>query len=341
MGLFYILIAFSFVTLFIINVMFLGLNISYWTTSGLQSIFSNQNFIDIIYGSTYLKWIFLVDGIWIISFLIFLFRRPSHVTISENNYLQKKSIENPKICVTLNAYNEEKAIKQVVEDFLNQKFVIQVNVIDNHSNDNTVKFAKECDANVITKEKNEGYAHSWVLGLKEALKTDANVIAISDADGTYNAYDIDKMLPYLNNCDMVVGSRMVPSLVEKESQNTAFLTWGNLFVAKLLEIKYFNLRHIGLVQFTDVGCTYRLIRRDALEKIIDKFTYPGTNELVPYANDMRIAIFTVITAMENNLKVIEVPITFKKRIGISKSGANKKGQALKFGLEFIWYILKS
>ena len=37
------------------------------------------------------------------------------------------------------------------------------------------------------------------------MKTDANIIVRTDGDGTYNGYDMTKMIPYLDNCDMVVG----------------------------------------------------------------------------------------------------------------------------------------
>ena len=43
--------------------------------------------------------------------------------------------------------------------------------------------------------------------------------------------------------------------------------------------------------------------------------------------------------IENNLKIVEIPITFKKRIGVSKTGANKKLKAISYGLQFFWFIL--
>ena len=82
----------------------------------------------------------------------------------------------------MNAYNEEEIIGMTVEDFVKQKHVERVIVIDNHSDDNTVERAKNAGAHVITKNSNKGYAHSWYMGLKEALKTDADIIVITDGD---------------------------------------------------------------------------------------------------------------------------------------------------------------
>ena len=91
--------------------------------------------------------------------------------------------------------------------------------------------------------------------------------------------DIKKMIPYLDNCDMVIGTRMTQVLSEKANQNDTFLVWGNLFIARFFQLKYFNLRHFGVAPLTDVGCSYRCIRRESLEKIIGDFTKRNSDEL--------------------------------------------------------------
>jgi glycosyltransferase involved in cell wall biosynthesis len=341
MGKFFSVLALSFIVLFFTNVTFLIINIFFWATNGLQTLLFGKNFIEILSVSIYLKWILLADSLWIIAFTIFLFKRRRYKVNPVLHYLSYKPITNPKICVAMCAYNEEQAIEKVVKDFISQKHVDQVIVVDNNSTDRTVEIAKKCGAKVITKGENKGYSHSWIMTLKESLKTDANVIAVVDTDGTYNGYDISKMLPYLDNCDMVVGTRMVQALTEKGNQNDPFLVWGNSFIAKLLQIKYFSFEHLGVVQLTDVGCSYRLMRREALEKIIDKFTQPGTDMPARYFNDHTLLLFTTVTAIENDLRIVEIPITFNKRIGKSKTMVTERTKAIAYGLKFIWYIIKS
>ncbi len=341
MGLMFSALALSFIILLLVNVVFVIINIFSWATNGVQTLLFGKNFIEILSVSIYLKWILLADAFWIMAFAIFLFKRRRYKVNPDLHYLSYKPITNPKICVGMCAYNEEKSIEKVVKDFISQKHVEQVIVIDNHSTDKTVDIAKKCGAKVITKEENKGYAHSWMMALNESLKTDANVIAMVDTDGTYNGYDISKMLPYLDNCDMVIGTRMVQALTEKGNQNDPFLVWGNSVIAKLLQIKYFSFEHLGVVQLTDVGCSYRLIRREALEKIIDKFTYPSADKPVQYFNDNTLLLFTTATAIENDLRIVEVPITFNKRIGNSKSMVTKRTKAITYGLRFIWYIIRS
>jgi glycosyltransferase involved in cell wall biosynthesis len=338
MGTFYTILALTFIFIFFVNVVWIGFNSYLWIMGGIQALLEGMNVTEKIFASTYLKWILVIDILWICTFLIFLIRKKSHDINLQ--YLIYKPITNPKICVVIPAYNEEEGIELIVNDFSKQKYVKQVMIIDNHSTDNTVEIAKKAGAVIITKNKNQGYAHSWFLGLKKSLETSANVIVIVDADNTFNAYDIKKMLPYLDNCDMVIGSRIIHPLTEKNNQNTLFYVWGNFFIAKLLEIKYFRLGRAGAFQMTDVGCSYRCMRKESLEKIIENFTYKNSDKLLPFASGNNPGIVTTSVAIENNQRVIEIPITFKKRIGISKSGANKKSRGFRYGLEFIWQIIR-
>ena len=158
------------------------------------------------------------------------------------------------------------------------------------------------------------------------------------SDGTFNGYDLEKMIPYLNNCDMVVGSRQSQVISEKGNQNSGFFVWANFFLAKLIQIKYLSLEHMGIVNLTDVGCVYRVIKRDALEKIISKLTYPGSDK--PVGGD-GIGLYITMLSIENNLKIIEIPVTFNKRIGKSKLTGIGAGKTIRIGLKFLWLILVS
>jgi hypothetical protein len=61
----------------------------------------------------------------------------------------------------------------------------------------------------------------------------------------------------------VNGTRIVEQLREYSTQLSTFIYYGNFFVGKLLELK-----HFGLGTFTDVGTTYKLLRRDSLERLM-------------------------------------------------------------------------
>jgi len=339
MGKFYVSLFVTFVILVITHIAFAVINLYYWATNSVEVIVHGKTFIDTIYYSIYLKWILLADAIWVLMLSLFLVRRKSFKTDPELHYLGYRPNPNPKICVVVPTYNEELVVESVVKDYVNQKNVAQVLVIDNHSTDKTADIAEKSGAKVIRKPSNKGLAHSCVMGMKEFLKSDANILVLTECDGTFSGHDIQKMLPYLDNCDMVIGTRQVQVLTEEGNQNSTLYVWGNYFLAKLIQIKYFSVRHLGIVELTDVGCIYRCIRREALEKIIDKLTYPETDEVIVSSSSGLIAILMTMTGIESNLKIVEVPVTFKKRVGASKTGSDKKSKAIIYGLKFMWYII--
>ncbi len=341
MRLIFPLLIISIIVLFFVNLIFAIANIVVWSTEGINAIFLGLNLTERIIYSTYFKWIIIADVTWFTIALVFVFSRKQYKTNSQLYYLTHNPIIEPKICVIIPTYNEEPVIEKVVNDYINQKNIESVFVIDNNSSDNTAKIAELCGAKVIRKDKNMGYAHSCVMGLKKSLETEANIIALTEADGTYAGIDLEKMVPYLENVDMVIGTREIQVLSEKGNQNKTFYVWGNFILAKLIQIKFFSLQHMGVVSLTDVGCSYRCIRREALSKIIGQFTHHETGEVLVKPKSGLFALFMTMIGIKNNLRVVEIPITFKKRIGVSKTESDKTIKAIKYGLEFFWYILSS
>jgi len=146
------------------------------------------------------------------------------------------------------------------------------------------------------------------------------------------------MLPYLDNCDMAIGTRQNQVLTEKGNQNSLLHVWGNFFLAKLIQIKYFSLLHTGVVNLTDVGCNFRFFRAEALKKIVDELTYPGTDKVKV---GLGITIHLTMIGIQKDLRIIELPVTFNKRSGNSKIGSNRRMRAIKIGFIFLWLILKT
>lgn len=328
----------TFFVLVIVNATWLILNLIFISINGLQALLEGRNLIESIAFSQYLKWIILLDGLWVIIGLIYVSGRKKFKTDSKLHYLNYEPILDPKVCVIIPTYNEEKSIQSVIKDYKNQKYVEQIIVVDNNSNDNTVRFAEESGATVIKKNENRGFAHSYIMGLKEALKTNANLILTTEADGTYNAYDLQKMILYSQNVDMVIGSRYFQILTEKGNQNSILHIWGNLLMAKLIQLKYFSLHHLGIVNLTDVGCLLRLIKKSSLEKIISKLTYPNSDSPIGGSS---FSLYLTMLAIENDLRIIEIPVTFKKRIGKSKTRSDEFFSAARYGMKFLWFILIS
>lgn len=242
-----------------------------------------------------------------------------------NEFIAYNPIRSNIVTVVLTAYNDEESIVAAVRDFQSHPLVKRVIVISNNSNDNTLAKAIEAGA-VAYNEETQGYGACVYRALSEGIKfSDTQLTILCEGDMTFRAYDIDKLLAYISHADIVNGTRIVEQLRAKDTQLSAFMFYGNLFVAKLLEIK-----HLGNATFTDVGTTYKLCRNDAIRELLPKLDNRVNLEFNPYFLDR---------AVQNKLKVIECPITFHKRVGVSKGGNVSNIVALKLGLRMISGIL--
>jgi len=199
------------------------------------------------------------------------------------------------------AYNEEEGIYNTVKDFLNQEVVDEVIVVDNNSKDNTAKEAKSAGA-IVYFEPKQGYGYAVQKAFRMALTRKADIIVNTESDSTFLGRDVYKLLPYLEDVDMVCGSRTHKVLVDKNAKMGPFLWWGNFALAKLLQFLY------GSCQFTDIQCSLRAIRRNELKKIM------------PYLNEGGSTFLTQMTilAINKRLDIIEVPINYSERVGQSK-----------------------
>lgn len=223
-----------------------------------------------------------------------------------------------KVSVVMPAYNEEEYIAKAVKEFSSIPEVDEVIVVNNNSTDRTKELAVKAGAIVVDEEK-QGYGYACQRALKEAS---GDLIILVEPDGTFSAHDIEKFLAYSNDFDFVIGSRTSKEMIHEGANMGKFLKWGNWALAKMIEVLFNG------PSLTDVGCTYRLIKRDALEKIKDKFTVGGSH----FSPEM------MILAIKSRIPMIEIPVNYKERKGSSKI-TGRKWSAFKLGLRMIKLIL--
>ena len=251
----------------------------------------------------------------LLDLLVFFEGKRSHRLYRED------LMRDAKVCVALTAYNDEASIGDAVTDFVNHPRVAKVIVVSNNSTDRTAEIAGDAGA-LVFNELQAGYGRCVYRCYEEALRCgESDLIVLCEGDRTFRAADIDKLISYSPHTDIVNGTRIVEALRERKTQLTTFMFSGNLFVAKLLEAK-----HLGKGTLTDVGTTYKLIRRDALERLM-----PSLNPSV----NLEFNAHFIDTALEKGLTFIECPITFHPRVGISKGGNTDNIRALKVGLNMI------
>ncbi len=240
----------------------------------------------------------------------------------QRDALPLESTQN--ITVVLTAYNDEDSIAAAVADFREQPQVAEVVVVENNSRDATASRAEAAGARVVT-ELNPGYGNCVYRCLQEGLSSGADLILLCEGDLTFSASDISKFLAYMPHAGIVNGTRIVEQLRDYSTQLTTFMYYGNFFVGKLLEFK-----HIGQGTFTDVGTTYKMMRRESLLRLMPHLDPQVNLEFNAHFLDRALMI---------GERLVECPVTFHPRVGESKGGNVNNRRALLVGSRMILGIL--
>jgi len=240
-------------------------------------------------------------------------------------FIRNKPLDNMMCTAVLTAYNDEASIAESVKDFLSNPHVKRVIVVSNNSTDNTYQAAKDAGA-IVFDEKKQGYGSCVWRCLKEgASYDDTDMVVLCEGDMTFRAYDVGKLIQFIRHADIVNGTRIVEKLQDNSTQITTLMHYGNLFVGKLLEAKF-----LSAATLSDVGTTYKVLRRDAVMKLLPLLDTDVNLEFNPYLLE---------TAIRNNMAVVEVPVTFHPRVGVSKGGNISNIVALRVGMRMIVGIL--
>ncbi len=198
-----------------------------------------------------------------------------------------------KIAVIIPALNEQAAIGRVVREAL--PLADRIIVTDNGSADQTAAQARAAGAQVVF-ESRKGYGFACLRAMREV--GDAEVIVFMDGDYSDHAEEMVLLAKPIaaGAADLVIGSRL-----RGQRERGALLP--HAFAANL----FFSLalRLIGGLAVTDIG-PFRAIRADRLFSLdMQEGTFGWTLEMM-------------IKAAKRGLRVVEVPVSYRKRIGHSK-----------------------
>jgi glycosyltransferase involved in cell wall biosynthesis len=212
------------------------------------------------------------------------------------------------------AFNEVEGIETTVREFIGHPWVDEVVVADNNSSDGTAQRAIAAGARVV-KEPRQGYGYACRTALSNAT---GELIVLTESDNSFYAGDLQILLAYIDHFDMVKGARSNRHLIEEGADWTLPLMLGNWLVAKYMQLLYLGLNALEDVNQREVGGTYRVIRRDALEHILPLLS-EGKSAFLP---DM------TTLALRKGLKIVEVPVRYRRRLGTSKITGNRLKAAL-------------
>jgi glycosyltransferase involved in cell wall biosynthesis len=226
-----------------------------------------------------------------------------------------------RISVVFPTYNERDSIRTAILDFAATGVVDEILVINNNAAAGTseevgLALAELPDSTALReiREYRQGYGFAIQRGLREAS---GDYIVISEPDGTFLGRDTFKLLAYVDDFDVVYGSRTARMFIWRGANMGALLRWGNWAVAKLMEF-LFNSTNL-----TDVGCTMRLIRRDAMARLADDFSVGGS----AFGPEM------MLLSLLYGLRIIQVPVNYLPRVGESSvTGDLRKAVLLGFGM---------
>lgn len=200
-----------------------------------------------------------------------------------------------RVAVVIPVFNEERSLPLVLGE-LPRDLVGRVIVVDNASTDGSAAVARAHGAEVV-REDRRGYGSACLAGIA-ALSPQDEIVVFLDGDHSDYPDDLRTMLPLVEggDADLVIGTRML--LADARRALLPQARFGNQLAAFLMRV-LFGIR------CTDLG-PFRVIRREALRRL-------GMTD-----RDFGWTVEMQLRAHARGLRVREVPVRYRKRIGVSK-----------------------
>jgi glycosyltransferase involved in cell wall biosynthesis len=217
--------------------------------------------------------------------------------------------------VIIPAFNEARAIGQVVSD-IPDGIADEVVVVNNASTDETEDNARAAGAAVIS-EARQGYGYACLRGLEYASAKQPDVVVFLDGDYSDHPEEMTRLVAPIaeDRADFVVGSR-----IRGEAEPGALLPQaqvGNRLACALMH-------RVWGAEYTDLG-PFRAIRfRDLMALDMQDKTFGWTIEMQ-------------IKAAEAGLRIEEVPVSYRRRVGVSKITGTVTG-TVKASAKILWTI---
>lgn len=218
-------------------------------------------------------------------------------------------MDSPIIKIVIPARNEEDAIGPVVASVVKQ--VDAVIVADNGSTDSTAKVARDAGAIVVSVPE-AGYGRACLAAIQAA--GDLDILVFMDGDASDDPSDLQALIDPIvtGQADMVIGSRILGDC--DPGALTLQQRFGNTLACKLMQLIWGH-------KFTDLG-PFRAIRKTSYDQLnMQAPTFGWTVEMQ-------------VRALKHQLRCAEIPVHYRKRIGVSKISGTFRGVVLAG-----WYIL--
>ena len=221
--------------------------------------------------------------------------------------------KNPTVSVVIPAFKEGKTIRKVIRDLKNSSsYNTEIIVVDGYSNDGTEEIVKEENAQFVS-EKRIGYGRAIKTGIDHAK---GDIVVIIDADDTYEACDINKLVQPLlkDEADVCLASRLGGKLLPGS------MAGMNLFGNRMFTSMY-NVIYRQNVSDTQTG--FRALKKETLEC------------LDLYSDGMGLATVLLTETAKRGFRITEFPTIYRPRDDDSQTKMNR----LKAGWEILRILL--
>ncbi len=223
------------------------------------------------------------------------------------------------LAVVLPTYNEADSIETCIKGFEALGIVDEILVVNNNAHPDTTPNVARTSAREVH-ETRQGYGAAIRRGLAETR--DYDLVAICEPDGTFDPDDLWKLLPFLSDADAVLGSRTISTFIFSGANMGTFLRVGNWAVAKGLEVLF------NSASLSDVGCTFRVMKRAALDEIEPRFQ----------RYDSAFGLEMMLHLIGTRRPIVQVPVRYLPRVGQS-SVTGDLGKTLVLGFQMIAMIV--
>lgn len=222
------------------------------------------------------------------------------------------------VSVVISSYRERESIRAVIEGFFATGVVDEVIAVDNNAEPGSNEEIKKTRATLIT-ESRQGQGWGLRAGMRAARGA---YVILCEGDGTYAPRDVLKFLAYGEEFPVVLGTRTNTSLIGPDSGMFLLRRIADELEGRLIEILFSSNR------LTDVGCTYKFLRKDVIERIGEQWQ----------TGDSHFVTEVTLQVAARRIPFVEIPVAFKKRVGES-SVTESFFNITKWGVKLLVFIL--
>ena len=220
------------------------------------------------------------------------------------------------VSVVIPVFNERASLPLVVGD-IPRPLVREIVVVDNGSTDDTASIARDLPVRLV-REPRRGYGSACLAGIAALAASPPDVVVFLDGDYSDHPEELPRLTAAISaGADLVIGSRMLgnrePGALLPQAR------FGNALACFLVGVLFGH-------RYTDLG-PFRAVRWEALRDLgMEDRNFGWTVEMQ-------------IKALSKRLVVAEVPVSYRRRVGVSKI-TGTVGGTVKAGGKILWTIAR-